>query len=192
MVRSRLITLALFVGTLAATTVIGQTPPATDGPKFDKGYPKRYPAPTGWWVQAKGGLDTTKYPQGKITGDLAFMAVWEIDKDGKEIAGTKRTFKGQADPATNSWTVLTSKAYDPKTGKEEVFPGYPPGNYKVKVEVKLKETPTSTERSGFVEATLEIKRDMEPPPDGGEAIARPRQRPWFIPDRRGSYAEGRG
>lgn len=110
------------------------------------------------------------------------MDVWEVDKDGKEVSGTRRTFKGIADTEMNKWSVNTEKAWDKKTGTETTFAGYPPGNYKLQVVVKFKETPTSQQRDAILEASLEIKAN--PGGDGPTAGRLGPLRMWLILDRR--------
>jgi hypothetical protein len=182
MTKTRLVTLGLFAATLAATTALAQTTP-TDGLKFDDGFPKNFASATPglYWTSASGGVDTAKYPNGKIDGTVCFMEMWQIDKDGKEVAGTRFTFKGTADPEKNNWSVNTQKTWNKDTGKETDFAGYPPGNYKLRIQVKFKETPTSQQRDAILEATLEIKAGSG---GDGPTAGRLGPRMWFVLDRR--------
>jgi hypothetical protein len=154
------------VGLLAAFALAQQA--ATDGLVWDKGNPK-YGGAVGtgkYYINVSGGLDTTKYKDIKISSDEAFMETVALDKDGKEVAGTKNIFKVNVYKDKGKWDGNSLKRI--VNGKEENFDGFGPGKYKVTVEVKVKETATSDSRSAKITDTLTITDGPPPTEDGSE------------------------
>lgn len=146
----------LGVAVLSALAVAQPPAPATDGLTFEKGSPSALQIfagpPARYWINAKGGVDKTKYPGIQITSETAMMEITKLDAKDKDVAGTKTVFKGEADKTMGKWFAGTKKSF--KDGKEEDFIGFEAGRYRVKVEVKVKETPTSAERSAYIETVL--------------------------------------
>jgi len=167
--KGRTVGLGLFAMFVVVTTIDAQNPPATDGLKFGKDQPSVVTVgvpPPNSWIAASGSIDTTKYANGKVSGTVCFMEVWVLDKDGKTV-GDPQVFMGKANPddgPNGSWSVVSDKLYDKKKEVQTkiAFPGFPTGKYKIKIEVSIKETPTSTARPAYIEATVDI-----PPQDGG-------------------------
>lgn len=66
MSKTRVVAFGLFVVAISVTSLSGR-PLATDGIKFNSGYPKKYPTGTGkYWIQAQGTTDNTKYPEAAL------------------------------------------------------------------------------------------------------------------------------
>jgi hypothetical protein len=129
----------------------------TDGLVWDKDYPKSTEVFVGlgkYMISAAGGLDKANYPNIKIDGDLAFMEVVQVDKNGKDVDGTKKAFKGNADKDKGTWSVNTLKEW--KNGMEVNFDGFPAGKYRVKVQVKVKEDANAQQRDAYIEIVSDI------------------------------------
>lgn len=137
--------------------------PPTDGLVWKKGYPLSVAAPSGKTpITVAGTVDTAKYKNIKITSNVAYWKSVEI-KNGKEVAGSTHTFK------LNLYKDNTPPAWDGGSTNEIVggqpmpFAGFGPGTYKVTVEIKVKETPTSEERSAIITGTVVIAEPTTPP-----------------------------
>lgn len=129
--------------------------PVTDGIVWKKDYPMLVPTPTGKkQITIFGSVDTAKYKEMKITSkNPTYWEVVEL-KGGKEAPETLKKFKLDI-PNQQTWGGGTTQEYD-KNGLPKAFPGFPPGVYRVKVSVKVKETPTSEERDAKLEKDIPI------------------------------------
>jgi hypothetical protein len=63
---------------------------------FDKGYPKSVavvPFQQLCRITSASITNTTKYKNIKLADPVAFQTIYQVDKDGKEIEGTKKHLK---------------------------------------------------------------------------------------------------
>lgn len=138
---------------------VAQPPPATDGLTWLKDYPKSFAVPNGpagkFWISSAGGLDSAKYKDIRLSSETCMMEVVQLDAKGKEVAGSKKVFKGVAEPGNAKWSANTVKEL--VNGKEVGFAGFDAGKYRVKVETKVKESMTAAERAATIETTLDVK-----------------------------------
>jgi hypothetical protein len=142
--------LGLLVVVSACSLTAYAADPVTDGIKWKDGYPTSLQLVSGKTpISVYGTIDTGKYKDMKMTSNVAYWEVVEI-KGGKEVAGTKKQFK------LNLYKDSNPQAWDGGSTKEIVggrpkdFAGFLPGVYRITVEVKVKETANSEERSAIL------------------------------------------
>jgi hypothetical protein len=127
--------------------VLAADPMPNDYLVFDKGYPKSVavvPFQQLYRITSAGITNTTKYKNIKLADPVAFQTIYQVDKDGKEIEGTKKTFENSKPKDTSvniakgTWVISGGTLL----GGANFMPGLPPGKYRVIVSTKVDPDPT--------------------------------------------------
>jgi len=148
---------------LTVGTVIAQAPPATDGLVWgtdSNGFTAPIPqklADGTYSISAFGQVNTSKYSQMKITGNICTMKITVTDSGGNPDPNQQpKTFlNGTTDQVKGTFSINSGTT------------SYPKGTWLiVTVQTKVKETPTSAERDAYITARL-MCVDPPPPPGGG-------------------------
>lgn len=149
-------------GVLALASVCSLTAyaadPVTDGILWTKDYPVLVQNGAKTRITIAGTSDTAKYKDIKITSKApVYWYVVEV-KGGKEVPATQKKFRLEINPVKVNpqiWDGSSAKEIN-NLGSELPFDGFPPGVYRVKVAVKVKETNASEERDAKLEKDIPI------------------------------------
>lgn len=142
------VVLLVLFGTLS-NTAQGQKQPDQSGLVWGKQNGKSAPFPIpafpqnqNKYISAFGDLDTTVVQPPQSIGWGAntdvFMSVVKLDANGNPDPNVPEVvFKGSKNANTSEWNIPGFKYWDKKTGTENAFVGFGPGNYRLTVEAKL-------------------------------------------------------